>query len=94
MNTEQDKAVITLKRPIDFAGERITSLELRRGRLGDLKGIGMGDIPPIDQLLLIVSRMCGKPVAALELIDVEDSGSVLEAALSFFARCLGGGKTP
>jgi len=83
---------VTLKFPIDFGSERITSLEFRRGRMGDIKGVKIDGIPSADQLMLIASRMCGKPVAALELLQDEDGAEVLELALGFFARCLGAGK--
>lgn len=83
---------VTLKHPIDFGSERITTLVFRRGKLGDLKGMKVDGVPPIDQLLLLASRMCGKQVAALDLLEDEDGAEVLELALGFFARCLGGGK--
>lgn len=84
--------LVTLKHPVDLGSERITSLEFRRGRLGDLKGMSVDGIPPVDQLLLLASRMCGKPIAVLERIDGDDGEEVLELALTFFARCLGAGK--
>jgi hypothetical protein len=85
-------AIVRLKHPVDFGSERITSLEFRRGRMGDLKGVKVDGIPPVDQLMLIASRMCGQPIKALEMLEDEDGAEVLEIALVFFARCLGGGK--
>lgn len=84
---------IGLTTPIDFGSQRITALEFRRGRLGDLKGLKIDGLPPVDELLLIASRMCSQPIKALELLDDDDATEVLEIALSFFARCLGGGRT-
>ncbi len=84
--------LVTLNQPVDFGSERITSLEFRRGKLGDLKGLKMDGVPPVDQLLLLASRMCNKPIKVLEMLEDEDGSEVLELALGFFARCLGGGK--
>lgn len=86
--------IVKLKRPVDFGSEHIASLEFRRGKLGDLKGIKLDGIPPVDQLLLIASRMCGKPIDVLDKLEDEDGAEVLQLALGFFARCLGVSKTP
>jgi hypothetical protein len=85
---------VKLKHPVDFGSERITSLEFRRGRLGDLKGMKVDGVPPVDQLLLVASRLCGQPTKVLEMLEDDDGSEVLELALGFFARCLGAGKTP
>lgn len=86
--------VITLKYPVDFGSERITQLEFRRGRMGDAKGLKLREEIPTNDLLLIASRMCGRPVAALELLDIEDGGEVTAIAMDFYVRYLGAGKTP
>ena len=78
---------IQLQHPIEFGkGETITELVFRRGKMGDLKGLKAGEEPSFDQLLLVGSRMCGKPVAALEQLSDGDSGEVVELVLGFFAR--------
>lgn len=84
--------LVKLQQPIDFGSERIDALEFRRGRMGDLKGMKVDGIPPADQLLLLASRMCGKPVKALEMLDDEDGAEVLALALGFFGTCLMGGR--
>ncbi len=84
--------LVTLKHPVDFGATNVTSLEFRRGRMGDLKGMKVDGVPPIDQLLLLASRMCGQPIKVLEMLEDEDGAEVVELALGFFARCLGGGK--
>jgi hypothetical protein len=105
MSTDTDKLVaeslertwpfvVNLKYPINFGQERITSLEFRRGKLGDLKGIRPSAIPTIDELIVIASRMCGQPTKVIEQLDPDDSGEALELALGFFTRCLGAGSTP
>jgi hypothetical protein len=80
--------VLTLKRPIDFADERIAKLEFREGCLGDLKSIKVTrEGITIDQLMLIASRMCGQPVKVIEML-----GEVMTIALDFYGKCLGAGK--
>lgn len=87
---------IELREPIDF-GEKnpqhITMLTFRRGRMGDLKGMATEDISSIDKLLVIASRMCGQPVAALQMLCDDDGGKVIDIAMGFFGRSLLGGKT-
>ena len=39
---------------------------------------------------MIASRLCGKPLKVIEMLDSDDGSEVLEIAVSFFARCLGG----
>lgn len=83
-----------LRQSIEFGTETVGELTFRPGRIGDIKGMKVDGIPNVDQLLLIASRMCGKPVAALELLGPEDGAEVLEVAMSFFGKCLGAGGTP
>lgn len=85
--------VVKLKHAVDFGSENIAALEFRRGKLGDLKGMKIDGVPPVDQLLMLASRMCSQPVKVLEMLGDEDGAEVLELALGFFARCLVGGKT-
>lgn len=92
LGERQWPVTVKLKHQVNLGSELIASLEFRRGKMGDLKGMSMDGVPPIDQLLLLASRMCGKPVKVLELLEDEDGAEVLEIALGFFARCLGAGK--
>lgn len=86
--------VITLASPVSLGSEHITSLEFRRGKLGDLKGLPTqaGGGLSLDQLMLLASRMCGKPLKVIESLSDDDAPAVLEIAAHFFARCLGAGK--
>ncbi len=84
--------IVTLKHPIKFGSETITSLEFRRGQLRDMKGIKLRDDLPADDLTLIASRMCGQTTNALGLIDIEDAGEVTDIALDFYKAYLGAGR--
>jgi hypothetical protein len=86
--------VVKLKHPIQFGQQLIASLEFRRGRLGDFKGMKVGTMPTADQLILLASRLSGQPVAALELLDSDDAEEVMGVAFLFFTKCLPGGMTP
>lgn len=85
---------VTLKHPIVYAKESINTLVFQRGQMKVIKGMNTDRVPSLDQQLLIASRLCGVPVAALEMLDVDDCSEVIELALGFFAKCLGAGKTP
>lgn len=93
LGDRQWPVVVTLAHPIEIGSQRIASLEFRRGRLGDLKGMKLENPPQLDHLMLMASRMCGQPLKVIESLDESDAAEVIEVALGFFARCLGGGKT-
>lgn len=81
--------------PFDYGKNgRITSLDFKRGNLGVIKGLRVDGTPNVDQALLIASRLCGQPVAALEMLDPDDASEVIAIAMAFFARCLGAGSKP
>lgn len=87
--------LVKLKHPVDFGGEPIASLEFREGCLGDLKGIKIdtGGIT-LDQLMLITSRMCGKPIKVIEMLRGKDGAEALAIARDFFTESLTGGDMP
>lgn len=84
--------VVVLKRPVEFGSKTIERLELREGRLADLKGIKVGGELPIDTLTTIVSRMSGQPPQVIERLSAADAGEVNAIALDFYGRCLGAGR--
>lgn len=83
---------VRLRFPIAFGSTTIESLEFRKGRLADLKGITIGEMPSSDLLLLLASRLCGQPLRVIESIDPDDAEEVLSIALGFIGRCQGAGK--
>lgn len=85
--------VVKLKYPIEFGTESITELTFRRGRIGDIKGMKLGETVPTEQLVLVASRLCGKPVAVIEKLEDTDGGEVMAIALDFFAKSLSTGKS-
>lgn len=83
---------VHLRFPVQFGSQSIASLEFRKGRLADLKGITIGEMPSSDQLLLLASRLCGQPLRVIEGIDADDAEEVIAIALGFIGRCQGAGK--
>ncbi len=86
-------ATITLAVPIQFGKELIESLVFQKGTFGILKGMPSDRTPNMDELMLIASRLCGKPLRVIELLDPDDADEVMAIALGFFGRCRGAGKT-
>lgn len=88
--------IVTLKHPFEFGKRRITSLEFRRGKNGDMQGINLREEVPMDDLVTIASRLCGETTKLIRELDFEDSGEVMSIALDFYAKCLAGaaGKKP
>lgn len=82
---------VNLKHPVQL-GEltTVTSLTLRRGKLGDLKGVKLSGEIAADSLMLVASRMCGQPLKVIESLDPEDAQEVMALVLDFFGKCLGG----
>ena len=85
--------VIQLKHPIQFGSKSIPSLSFGKGKLGVLKGVPLDEYPTPNNVLLMASRLCGEPVAALELLDPDDCGEVIRLVMDFFSRCLGPGRS-
>ncbi len=99
--SEQEKAadtwprVVTLSHPIEWGSEQVTTLSFRRGKAGDMKGIKVvADGIDSDSLILIASRMSGRPIELISKLDVDDAAEVLAIAMGFYGRCLAGGRTP
>jgi hypothetical protein len=84
--------IIALGSPVEFGSQRVTQLEIRRGRFGDLKGLKLSDEVPIDHLLQLASRLTGQPQKVIEQLDADDAGEVMSLALDFYGACLGGGR--
>lgn len=89
--SNEERTVIKLRYPIENGSETITELKLRRGRLGDLKGIAIGASVRMDDLMLIAGRMCGQPPHVIDKLSDEDAGEVIAYAQNFFVRCLSTG---
>lgn len=83
---------VKLAHPVQFGDMSITELVLRRGRVGDMKGIRLRDDLPSDDLVTIVSRLSGQPTKVIESLDMDDAGEVIEAALDFYKRYLATGR--
>jgi len=84
---------VKLAYPIEFGkDEMIHELVFQRGNMGMLEGLKVDDSPSASEVLLIASRLCGKPVAALRKLDPDDAPEVVAIAMAFFVRCLGAGK--
>jgi len=83
---------VTLKHPIDVGDKHIETITLRRGSLKQFKGTKLGEAVPIEQLMLIASRLSGQPIGVIESLDMEDAGEVMAAALDFYEKCLKAGK--
>jgi hypothetical protein len=89
MTSEETR--IQLKFPVDFGSQKVDELVVRRGRLGDLKGIVIGDVVAVSDLMLVASRMTGQPVGVIERLDEEDSGPLMRIVQRFFRTALGTG---
>jgi len=82
----------SLKTPIKFGDEMVTSLTFREGELRDLKGIKVnGDGLAMEHLILVAARMCGQPVAVIERLKGSDGSKAMGFARDFFVESLAAG---
>jgi hypothetical protein len=83
---------IRLGVPIQFGKESIESLTFQKGNFGMLKGIPTERGPNWDELMVLASRLCGRSLKVIELLDPDDAAEVTAMALGFFGRCRGAGR--
>jgi hypothetical protein len=86
--------VLTLTTPVQLGKEQIDSLTFQKGNFGILKGLSLAvdRTPSMDDLMMIASRLCGRHLRVIELLDPDDADEVIAVALGFFGRCRGAGK--
>lgn len=84
---------IPLKYPVEHAGERISVIEMQRGKLAHIKGIRIQQPVPTDTILILASRLSGQPRDVIDSLDPDDAGEVMEIAADFFGKCLATGRT-
>jgi hypothetical protein len=84
---------IPLRAPVTFGKETIEALVFQKGNFGVLKGLGLtaAGQPPLDALMTIASRLCGRPLGVIERLDPDDVEEVVDIARGFFWRCQGVG---
>jgi hypothetical protein len=82
--------VVELVNPFDFGKlGTIDKLEFREGCLGDVKGMKVGrDGVTLDQLMIVASRMCGKPIQVIERLKGPDAKEVMGVVKDFLSDCL------
>jgi hypothetical protein len=74
---------VSLDYPIEFDSQRITELVFdRRPKAKDFKGLPAGNFT-FDETLLLVSRLTGVPVPAVNELDIADFTKVMKGVSSF-----------
>ncbi len=83
--------VVKLKHPVKAPNNDtpIGTLTVRRGKIGDMKGIRITNPLPADVFITIAARLTGQPTQVIEALDIDDSDEVMEIARSFFERAMG-----
>jgi len=83
---------LVLGTPVKFGKDEIESIVFQKGNFGVLKGLSPGRTPTYDEIMIIASRLSGRPVKVFELLDPDDVDEVTAVAMGFFGRCRGAGK--
>jgi hypothetical protein len=92
VDNERWPLVVKLNRPFEFGKETIAELAFNKGTFGVLKGLRIERVPNVDECQVIASRLCGKALKIIEMLDPDDTSEVIGIALGFFNRCQGAGK--
>ncbi len=85
-------AEIVLKHPIEFGGEKIATLNLRRPTAKDFRPLKSMEFP-FAMMLDFAAALANLPAAALDTLDVDDVPAVLEVVGGFLGGFPGTGKT-
>ena len=104
MNDIKKATTVQLTVPIQAHGETVSTLELRRPKLGDLEGVAITIQPKpeketadfkivLGDAIPIISAMARIPPGAAREIDVSDVGEVISAVWDFLPRSLATGET-
>jgi len=83
---------IALKHPVEFGGEKIEKLTLRRPTAKDFRPLKSMEFP-FAMMLDFAASLANLPAAALDNLDVDDVPRVLEAVGGFLGGFPGTGKT-
>jgi hypothetical protein len=92
LGDRQWPVTIPLSVPVQAGKETIEELTFQRGNLGVLKGIPIDRAPTMDELMVIASKLCERPIKVIEKLDPDDADEVIAIALGFIGRCRGAGK--
>lgn len=73
---------LELKEPIVHGSEKIESLEFRKPKAKDFRGLPAQ--PNTGDLLDLAGRLCGQPKSVIDELGVEDMKEVLTVVGNFF----------
>lgn len=85
------KTTIKLDDPISYGSETISSLELRKPKAKDMRGLPlqMG----MDDMLKLAGRVSGQPDSVIDELSINDLGRVMEVVGNFMQAGRATGKT-
>lgn len=74
---------IELAHPLEFGGEEIRELRIRRPKAKDLKGLNLENLTG-DVVIELLARLTELPAKVIEDLDWEDLGPAMEVVEGFF----------
>ncbi len=76
-----------LKHPVEYAGETVDSIELRRGKAKDLRGIPADEKAILaDHAITLLSRLSGQSTELIGELDLEDFMRLAEELEGFLGK--------
>lgn len=84
MSNAEQKVVIDLKYPFEFADDLIDKIELRRPKGKDIKACVKG-VAPVAETMALAARISGHLPAVFDEMDAEDLTAVMDAVGNFMA---------
>lgn len=85
--------VYTLLEPIEFAGETITEVKIRKPTGKDMRVVPT-DPKTLDPLISFAARMAGLSSAEMDLLDARDVMGILDLVNDFLGGSLPAGSEP
>lgn len=83
---------ITLSQPIEWGGESIAVLRLRRPKAKDFRTLKNMELP-FSMMLDFAAELSDLPSAAIDLLDVDDVPKLVAVISGFLGTSQGTGKT-
>lgn len=80
----------TLKHPVVFGSEQITSLRVRKPKARDLRDLPAGDLT-MGHMMDLAAVLCDQPCAVINDLEIDDAMAVLEIVGGFMPAGLATG---
>lgn len=90
--SDDGRAAVKLREPIQFGSELVSELRFRRPKAKDFRRI-KSDGHDFDMILTLAGRLCGQPSQVIDELGLEDMQEVIELVGGFMPSGLATGES-